>query len=52
MSSEASKSIFAMISSQRRRPAEDAIARILDLVGLSFGLSIFLFVTSVSIQAL
>jgi hypothetical protein len=35
-----------------KRPGEDAIARILDWVGLAFGLSVILFVTNFTITAI
>jgi hypothetical protein len=35
-----------------KRPGEDTIARILDWVGLAFGLSVILFVTNFTIIAL
>jgi hypothetical protein len=37
-----------MFDTRGNRPGEDAIARILDWVGLAFGLSIILFVTNFS----
>ncbi|WP_267875934.1 hypothetical protein [Microvirga alba] len=40
-----------MINS-RRRPADDTIARVLDWLGLTFGLGIIVFITTFTIRAI